>query len=279
MLGSGMAGGGKKVSAVAHQLQSFITRRFDTVSSISHTMCASAERNSVSKNKVILFPNWVDIDFITPDADGSWVREKWGIAAETKVVLYSGNLGKKQGLEIVLESAQEMEHRKDILFIIVGDGAHKTELIRLSKQMELGNIQFHSLQPYKLLPNLLRMADIHLVIQKRGTADAVLPSKLTSILSIGGHSVITAEPDTELGHIVRENPGIATLIPPEKPEALTGAIIALCDNPGVGFGQVNQQARKYAENKLGKDAILSQFERDLLEMVGRGRMKGLRTED
>lgn len=267
MFGSGMALGGKRTSKIAHKAQSFITRRFDSVSSISHTMCSSATNNNVSRNKVIIFPNWVDIDFITPEADGVYFRQKWGINAETMVVLYSGNIGKKQGLNSLIDAANNLGHRNDIQFVVVGDGAHKSSLIKRCKEKKVKNIQFHSLQSYDLLPNLLRMADIHLIIQKRGAADTVLPSKLTSILSVGGHSIITAEPETELGQIVLANPGIATLVPPEDVRALIYAINSLCDDTLIGRGQLNKQARKYAEEHLGKETVLKKFEQDLQKML------------
>jgi len=269
MFGTGLVSGGNKRSKIAHLIQAFITRRFDRVSTISQAMCKSAESHRVSRNRVILFPNWVDTDFLTTESDKTYFRNKWNIAPTTKVVLYSGNLGKKQGLEIMLDSAQALKNRQDILFIIVGDGAHKARLMELSKQKQLENIQFHLLQPYNLLPSLLHMADIHLIIQKRGVAVAVLPSKLASILSIGGHSLITADLNTELGHLVINNPGIATLVTPEDPDALTKAIIKACDDPHIGSNKINLKARQYAEKQLDIENILRQFEVNLQELLSR----------
>lgn len=267
MFGSGMVPGGERISDILHKIQSSITRRFDIVSTISYTMCLSAEKKKVNKDRVILFPNWVDTTFLTPNADGSYFRGMWEISAEKKVVLYSGNLGKKQGLDCLIEAASALRHREDILFVVVGDGAHKYKLMGRCREMEVKNMQFYSLQPYELLPSLLCMADIHLIIQKRGTADAVLPSKLTSVLSVGGHSIITAEPDTELGRIVSDNPGIATLIPPEEMHTLVNTIVQLCNRPEIGEGQVNKVARNYAVNKLGKEEVLKKFERDLIQLT------------
>lgn len=267
MFGSGMGGGWQTINKIAHKIQSVITRRFDVVSSISRTMCNSAERNHVSNKKVVLFPNWVDIDFITPAADGLYFRKKWKIPETTKVILYSGNLGKKQGLENFLDAAHSLRNNDKILFIVVGGGAHKAALTQQSQAMGLKNVQFYSLQPYQYLPKLLRMANIHLIIQKRGAADAVLPSKLTSILSVGGHAIITAEPDTELGQLVQEFPGIATLIPPEDPVALTESISKLCHSPHIGAEQINKQAREYAEQYLSKEPILKTLEQELTTLL------------
>ncbi len=73
----------------------------------------------------------------------------------------------------------------------------------MSAELDLKNVLFKPLQPYELLPALLNIADCHLVVQKKGAADAVLPSKLTNILAIGGNSVITAEESTELGQLCK----------------------------------------------------------------------------
>ncbi len=60
--------------------------------------------------------------------------------------------------------------------------------------------------------------------KKRGAADAVLPSKLTNILAVGGNAVITAEAHTELGQLCQTFPGIAVCVEPESVEALVAGI-------------------------------------------------------
>ena len=261
MFGAGMVKG-QGINNIAHHLQSFITRRFNTISTISKTMCASAEKRNVSNKNIVLFPNWVDVDFMTPEADRSYFRRKWGINDKTKVILYSGNLGKKQGLENIVHSAYTLRQRKDILFLIVGDGVEKNALINQCKEYEGLNIQFHPLQPYELLPELLCMADIHLVIQKSGVADAVFPSKFTNILAVGGYSIITAAPNTELGQLVLQNPNMASLIEPDNSQLLTSTIRDLSNNGSV-IRQFNKYARKYAVENLSKERILARFEENL----------------
>ena len=141
--------------------------------------------------------------------------------------------------------------------MLVGEGAAKDELVAEAKNRGLKNFQFHPLQPYEDLPDLLRSADVHLVVQKKGAADAVLPSKLTSILAVGGNAVITAEVDTELGRLHAEYPGMVDLVEPEDPRAMEVALeeqfIKFC---GEG---TNQLAREYAKKFLRRDSILSQI--------------------
>lgn len=264
MFGTGMLSSMQKLNNMAHSVQSFFTRRFNKVSTISHTMCNSAEKRNVSIDPIIFFPNWVDINFITPHTNSNTFRKKWGIDDKTKVVLYSGNLGKKQGLELIIKSAGLLTNEKRILFVIVGDGAHRSALENMVVSQGLKNIKFYPLQPYELLPDLLKLADIHLIIQKKGSGDSFLPSKLTSILSVGGHFIVTAEKGTELYHIVKTHPGIGMLIPPENPELLASSIITLLTNNTDSYNPV---ARTYAKTNLSKEAVLSRFENELNQLL------------
>ncbi len=123
-----------------------------------------------------------------------------GLPDNKKIILYSGNIGEKQGLENVIEAAERLRD-EPLIFAIVGQGGGKARLEKMAQQRGLHNMQFFPLQSYDALPALLKMGDCHLVVQKRGAADAVLPSKLTNILAVGGNAVITAEDHTELGQL------------------------------------------------------------------------------
>ncbi|MOA26227.1 putative glycosyl transferase [compost metagenome] len=92
------------------------------------------------------------------------------------------------------------------------------------------------------------------MIQKRGAADAVLPSKLTNILAVGGNALITADADTSLGLLCDEFPGIATLVEPESVDALLAGIERTLAMPAR-----NTIATDYAREFLDKDRILARF--------------------
>jgi colanic acid biosynthesis glycosyl transferase WcaI len=266
MFGLGMMGNEGALARLAFGVESFLMRNFDRVSSISHSMCDRLKAKGVADKAIVHFPNWVDTDFIKPQPGGSSYRKQWGFKESDKIILYSGNLGKKQGLEIILEAALLLQERQDIHFVIVGEGAHKAVLVDAAKAGGLHNVHFHPLQPYLALPDLLSLADVHLVIQKRGAADAVMPSKLTGILAAGGDAIITADADTELGRVVVDNPGIATRIEPENVSALVEAITHLTQKVSP-VRQHNEIARRYAVDHLGMDSVLMRFEADLQKLA------------
>ena len=244
--------------------ESLIMRAFDHVSSISNTMVERIHSLGVERGRTSLFPNWVDVQQIHPDVDGRALKNAWGLAGSLKIILYSGNIGKKQGLELLIDSAADVAAaRPDALFVIVGEGAAKADLVCMVEDKKLSNIIFKPLQSIEKLPSLLSMADVHLVIQKRGAADAVMPSKLTSILAAGGQAIITADEGTELGRLLREHPGIAVLVEPENREALSLAIMQTLDQRGTD-GAVNRVARTYAETHLSTERVLRKFEDELI---------------
>jgi colanic acid biosynthesis glycosyl transferase WcaI len=264
MFGLGLANKNSLIARFAYGVETWLMRRFDVVSTISFSMMDKARQKGVSSEKILFFPNWADTNFVTPDVDGSSLRNSWGLLLTDKVVLYAGNMGAKQGLEMVIEAAAEYQNKQNvdtdkIKFVFVGAGAHVDALKQQVKQLQLHNVIFKPLQAWEDVPAMLVMADVHLVVQKKGAADAVLPSKLTNILSAGGNSVVTAEADTELGQISVKYPGIYTLAEPEKIGAFICALDEELNKLDCNNNNHNIIARNYAEKNLNKDAILSKF--------------------
>lgn len=259
MLGLGMSSNAL-VKRVAHKCESWLMRRFDAVSTISYSMVENAIVKGVEREKVFFFPNWSDTGFVTPDVCGEAIKRELGLSDYKKIVLYSGNIGQKQGLEIVLDAAQSFSDSQEIHFVVIGSGSYRVELESLAKQLNLKNITFLDLQPWERVPEILAMADVHLVVQKKGAADAVLPSKLTNILSAGGHALVTAEENTELGLLANKHPGIFTLVEPENSSAFTQSLECMLNSSLRG---TNQVARDYALNNLAKDEVINRFIKDL----------------
>jgi colanic acid biosynthesis glycosyl transferase WcaI len=263
LFGLGMMGEGN-VSRLVKKTERWLMSKFDAVSTISYSMIENAQAKGISKDKIIYFPNWSDTDFVTPATDGNALKQEWGFNATDKVILYAGNIGKKQGLEIILEAAQAFKKQADIKFVLVGAGAHAGELKALAKVMSLSNVFFKPLQAWERVPEMLALADIHLVVQRKGAADAVLPSKLTNILSAGGHALVTAESHTELGQLKEKHPGIYTCV---EPECLTSFVNGLNALLASDLSSHNSVAREYADQYLAKGKILDKFAEDIRSLV------------
>ncbi|EPJ7185517.1 TPA: colanic acid biosynthesis fucosyltransferase WcaI [Citrobacter amalonaticus] len=261
MLGLGLAGNGKtgKVAQLATAFERSGLHNVDNVSTISRSMMNKAQAKGVAAEKVIFFPNWSEVARFQNVNDDEVIslRQQLGLPDDKKIILYSGNIGEKQGLENVIAAAEQL-HEQPLVFAIVGQGGGKARLEKMARERGLHNVLFFPLQPYEALPALLKMGDCHLVVQKRGAADAVLPSKLTNILAVGGNAVIAAEPETELGQLCDRYAGIAVCVEPESVDALVAGITMALTMP-----KNNTVAREYAERTLDKENVLRQFMNDI----------------
>lgn len=238
----------------------WLMRCFDRVSSISGQMLNLAKNKGVDERKIVFFPNWVDISAIQPLEGVSPYRKELKISEDKVVALYSGNMGGKQGLEILAETARltEQQGAKNIQFIFCGNGAGRADLETACA--DLSNVIFLDLQPFERLSDLLGIADIHLLPQRADAADLVMPSKLTGMMASGKSVIATATADTELGRVMEKEARCGLIVTPEKANELAKAIIILSEAPDLR-DRYGKNGREYALNKLNKESILENFEK------------------
>ena len=222
----------------------------DHVSTISPQMCAKLLAKGVAPERVFEMRNWSDARFASDPAGAEAVRREWGLSGKV-VALYSGNIARKQGIEILVEAARLLNERSDIAFVICGEGPNRAELERLAEG--LGNVQLHDLQPAERMGAMLTMADLHLLPQIAGAADLVLPSKLTNMLASGRPVVATTEHGTGL---YAEVDGCGAVTPPGGAAALAQAIATLADDP-ARRAMLGKAAAKRATERWSKPAIIA----------------------
>jgi colanic acid biosynthesis glycosyl transferase WcaI len=235
------------------RIEKFILKKADIVSSISEGMvkkiCDKYER------EVVLFPNWVDVKSFYPLEERTQLKCEFNLSSFDKVVLYSGAVGEKQGLENLLHAAQELRHIANLKFLICGSGPYKNRLKRMANEMQLKNVIFLPIQPQEKLNDLLNMADIHLVLQKANAGDICMPSKLSTILSVGGLAIVSASPGSDLYQLVSANE-LGVMINPENKNSLSEAIEkALRDNSE----NIKRNARSYAEKFLSVEHVFGKY--------------------
>ncbi len=244
-------------------IESWLMRRFDRVSTITASMLARLGEKGVDEDRIRYFPNWIDTATMRAD-DGAVraFRSTLGVAPWSKLVLYAGNFGEKQGLDDVLHAAALARTRlPDTVFILCGEGVAKARLMATAERQGLENVRFLPLQPADKLPLLLRCADVHLVTQARAAADLVMPSKLLAIYTVGGAAIVTADPGTELYRLVHDQ-GTGLAVEPESPDALLQAVEQLAGDDLLREG-LGRTASNHIERHLTRDAVLGEFFRHL----------------
>jgi len=252
---------GRWLRSLAERWERGTLRGFDRVSTISAAMRRHAVQKGVAEEQAVLLPNWVDLNVIQPQMEEARAnnpyRQELGIGPEQRVLLYSGSMNKKQGLELLVEAMQRLADLPDLVWLLAGEGPSKAQLEAATATMD--QVRILPLQPAERLNDWLNLADVHLLPQKAGAADLVLPSKLLGILASGRPLVASSPAGSELGQLA-ELAGIR--VEPEDGAGFAAALRQLLSDAALRQ-RLGQAARELAKQRFGREAVLGQLDRAL----------------
>jgi colanic acid biosynthesis glycosyl transferase WcaI len=202
------------------------------------------------RSKVRVIPNFVDTDAIRPADRMTAYRRELNIGDET-VVLYAGNVGLSQSLDLVVHAARELARDPSVVFVINGGGSG-LEAIRAAAA-ELPNVRFAPYQPRERLAEVLATGDIHLVPLRRGLARSSVPSKTYSVLAAGRPLLASVDPGTEVARLVTAaDAGLA--VTPDDPVAFLSGLRELLADP-AGRDAMGRRGRAYVESWASPAAV------------------------
>jgi colanic acid biosynthesis glycosyl transferase WcaI len=237
--------GGGHMARLMRAAERSILNRTDLVAVLSPEMKDQLRTIGVTV-PIEVIPLWVDTDHI---------QAAPAIARAGVKVLYSGNLGRKQGLGQVVELARELADRRlDIEIVLRGDGNQAGELLAEIRRLGLTNIQLAELQPNEALGTALAAGDIHLVPQRPDAAAFAVPSKVFNIMAVGRPFVATALPDSVLWRLQHQS-GAFLCVPPDDPTSFAEAVIRLADD-GRLRQELGRRGREFVEAHYAKPRIL-----------------------
>ncbi|MFM7063911.1 MAG: glycosyltransferase family 4 protein [Actinomycetes bacterium] len=258
-----------RVVAAASALEKFLYRRSDAVTVLSEDLRdnVAGKLGGHRPERVHVIPNFVDTERIAPSDRMNAYRHEYGLGDRT-VVLYAGNVGMSQSLDLMVEAARRFRGRDDVVFVVNGGGSAKESLV--ASAAGLDNLRFVEMQPRERLPEVLAAGDLHVVPLKRGLARSSVPSKLYSILAAGRPVLASVDAGTEVATTIeRASAGVS--VPPEDPEAFCAALAALLDDPGRR-GAMGASGREFVEGWVSPAAVGAAYE-ELFEQVRRERWR------
>ena len=245
----------KKLLSKLYKIEYDIMSKADYISSISDGMIGKIKAK-INKD-VLFFPNWTDTSSFFPILERESIKANWGFKETDVIFLYSGAIGEKQGLENIMYAAEALKHDNDIKFVICGSGPYREYLIKLTHNMGLHNIKFVPIQDKENFNEFLNVGDFHLVLQKSTAGDLVMPSKLTTILAIGGVSIVTCLTGTSL-HDVIQKYDLGYIVEPDNFELLAEAI-QKAKSDKLDAGTKRRNARNYALKFLDIENVMRAF--------------------
>ena len=218
-------------------------------------------------DRIRVIPNFVDTDRIRPaDPGAGEYRREHGLEGR-RVVMYAGNVGLSQSLDLVVDAARKLADRTDVVFVINGGGSGRAALEEAA--MGLDNVCFVDFQPKARLPEVLAAGDIHLVPLRRGLARSSVPSKTYAILAAGRPVLASVDEGTEVARVVTDA-GAGLAVPPDDPDAFTHALVTLLDEPERAAA-MGRAGRSFVERWASPAAVAERYEALFEELARRRR--------
>ena len=238
-----------------YALEAFAYRKAIRVSSISRGMLDVFRRKDVPEEKLLYVPNSIPLpDPESLPARGEF-RARYGISSDEFLASYAGNLGVKQGLDILLETAALLAGTK-VRILICGDGAEREKLAAEIARRDLPNVTMAPLQAGRDYSALLVDSDLCFITQQAGAGNAFFPSKLLGILAHGRGVLTVADKESELAQAVAEE-GFGANIPPGDAQGLAHELHALSGSPERLVGFANAGA-KFVQ-QFDQETVLAGF--------------------
>ncbi len=251
-----------------YRIERLLLGRADLVTAVSRNMLRKIEKKGLKRPKIVYFPDWVDTERLieTPRAESEALRERLGVPLDKTVVGYSGNLARKQGIELIVDIARcfDEKGRMDVHFLVCGDGPAKPDLERLVAASGLANITLGPLQPEPDLPALLSAIDVNLVLQKDEVSDLVMPGKMFNVMSCSRPLVVTAPAGSAIDQVIEES-GAGYRIARKQIDRIESAIEELCDSAELR-AEMGRRGREWVIVNMAKRAVLDRFYSDAIEV-------------
>ena len=251
--------GGRVASRLASVLEGRAFRSAEFVGIVSSAFAKPVADMGVERERIISLPNWTHVG--PASRKRADVRETLGWDQDTTIALHAGNMGRKQALETVIDSARAADLAgAPVEFVLMGDGNQRKYLAEYARGVK--RLRFLAPQPDDIFPDVLRAADVLLLSERSTVRDMSLPSKLTSYFSAGRPVVGSIAPDgASAAELTQAGAGV--VVEAEDPVALLTAVMHLRDNSEQAL-LLGRAGQVYADSRLQPRRTLEQLRRAIL---------------
>jgi colanic acid biosynthesis glycosyl transferase WcaI len=246
------------------KIAGFLYRRADRVVVVSPAFeDYLVDHCRVPREKISVIENGVETQLFAPAPAAALRRE---LGAEGKfVVSYIGTMGMAHGLETIIAAALQLQSTNpEILFLIVGEGAEKEQIVALAYQRALNNVRFIEQQPRENIPSYICASDACLVpLKKTDLFKTVIPTKMLEFMSCARPVILGVEGQAR-AILEKAHGGLA--IEPENSNALVNAILYLAANQETGR-KLGQNGREYIVHKFSRRETAERYIRVLEQLL------------
>lgn len=244
-----------------------VYRHAAAVAVTSPGMAEWIRQRGVREDKIHFVPNWSDESAFFPVLPDPSLADRLGIRYDF-TVMYAGNMGEFQGLEILVEAAGLLREFRRIGFVFVGAGVQEPMLRQLVAERGLDNVSFVGPQPFESMASVLALGDAQFVgLKDVPLFRTTLPSKLQGILAAGRPIVAALKGDA--ARAVRES-GAGLVVEPGSAAQLADSIRYMEQAGKATLSRFGRAGRAFYESNYSESVVADRLS-DLLDRAARGR--------
>jgi colanic acid biosynthesis glycosyl transferase WcaI len=245
--------------------QAMIYRRAGAITTISEGFKQWLVRKGVPGEKICVIPNWADSQYFYPAHRDEDLGAREGLTGRFNVV-YAGNVGVAQALDVVLDAAEMLRELDDLQFVIIGDGLERVRLEHEALDRGLSNVRFPGRRPVEKMAGYLAWADLLLLHLKADPRyDITIPSKTYSYLACGRPILAAARGD--VAELIKAHKA-GEVVPPEDAPALARAVREMHGRPVEEREQYGQNAVQAFVQCFDRDVLVRRYEALFASVVG-----------
>ncbi len=263
---SGICGENSFLMKIGHAMENFTYRNADHIITITDDMKANIVKKGVPEDKISVVRNWIDTDKVKHvPRESNILFDELKLSRDNFNVVYAGNLGKVQGVDVILKAASLMKDYSDIKFIIFGNGSEEDNLKKIVNDNHLDNVLMFPLQPIERVSEVYSMADIAVISCTPGTGGSGMPSKTWTIMAAGVPIIASFDMPSEMERTIEEAEcGFCARAGDEN--ELSEKIIRVYRDSQLKE-RLGRNARKYAEENVSKTEAVAKYLRTIEKVV------------
>lgn len=229
LAGTGLAKKGGLLWKIGRFVENYTYKYADKIIVIGESFKENILAKGVPEEKIEVVYNWVDENAVVPVAkEDNPLFDEFGISRDKFHVVYAGNLGNAQNIDVIIDAANVLKEENNVEFVIFGTGGLKDQFVAKVNDLKLDNVKFFPLQPMERVSQVYGLGDVCVVSCKPGLGGAAMPSKMLSIMS-AGRAVVASFDKGELTYILEKHM-CGMYAPAGDAEAFAGLIKHLSQN-------------------------------------------------
>lgn len=258
LVNTGMIKKGSLIWKIGRKVEDYTYRNADKIIVISEGFKKNIMEKGVPEKKIVVIPNWADTDGIYPiDREDNVLFDRYGLDQDKFYIAYSGNVGYTQNVDLLLDTAKEIENEFcDVRFVIIGEGAAKADIEKRLREESIDNVILLPFQPYEDIAHVFSLGDVGLIISKSGVGSNSVPSKTWGYMAAEKPILASFDSESELATLI-ETVGCGMVAQADSKDELKNAIRQIVTDSDLSVK--GKLGKTYLQTKLNKEKCVKMY--------------------